>query len=228
MLAWRTGSSCAGRRNRSRCDRYRFAVGVRARRGTPSFGWVRNATFRMRHRAAQSVADQPVFETSVALARYVGLSRGKVRPKKVARSGPEPSHHLSGTDGSNPASSSGESGNRQSLSGGRWLNPPSTKSPAITCSRRCARLAKELDLKSPFETNQPVSLDYMNGIKEPAPAAAECSATTAVRRVDPLVLGGHVRTPCCARFANTYPIGGPEGHRATSDLGPPYVSLARS
>jgi hypothetical protein len=34
-------------------------------------------------------------------------------------------------------------------------------------------LAKELDLKSPFETNQPVSLDYMNGIKEPAPAPAE-------------------------------------------------------
>jgi len=34
-------------------------------------------------------------------------------------------------------------------------------------------LAKELDLKSPFETNQPVSLAYMNGIKEPAPAAAE-------------------------------------------------------
>jgi hypothetical protein len=75
-----------------------------------------------------------------------------------------------GTKSSNPSPSSGESANRQSLSGGRWLNPPSTKSPAITCSRRCARLAKELDLKSPFETNQPVSLAYMNGIKEPAPA----------------------------------------------------------
>jgi hypothetical protein len=34
-------------------------------------------------------------------------------------------------------------------------------------------MAKELDLKSPFETNQPVSLDYINGIKEPAPAAAD-------------------------------------------------------
>jgi hypothetical protein len=34
-------------------------------------------------------------------------------------------------------------------------------------------VAKELDLKSPFETNQPVSVDYMNGHKEPARAAAE-------------------------------------------------------
>jgi hypothetical protein len=34
-------------------------------------------------------------------------------------------------------------------------------------------MAKELDLKSPFETNQPVSVDYMNGHKEPARAAAE-------------------------------------------------------
>jgi len=37
-------------------------------------------------------------------------------------------------------------------------------------------MAKELDLKSPFETNQPVSVDYMNGmneLKEPARAAAE-------------------------------------------------------
>ena len=75
-------------------------------------------------------------------------------------------------------------------------------------------MAKELDLKSPFETNQPVSLDYMNGIKEPAPAAAECSATTAVRRVDPLVPRGHVLTPCCPRLANTYPIGAPK------DIGP--------
>jgi hypothetical protein len=30
-----------------------------------------------------------------------------------------------------------------------------------------------LDLKSQFETNQPVSIDYMNGIKEPTRAAAE-------------------------------------------------------
>jgi hypothetical protein len=28
------------------------------------------------------LAEQPGFETSVALAKYVGLSRGKVRPKK--------------------------------------------------------------------------------------------------------------------------------------------------
>src|SRR6201989_875751 len=34
-------------------------------------------------------------------------------------------------------------------------------------------MAKELDLKSPFETNQPVSVDYMNGLKELARAAAE-------------------------------------------------------
>jgi hypothetical protein len=34
-------------------------------------------------------------------------------------------------------------------------------------------MAKELDLKSPFETNQPVSVDYMNRLKEPARAAAE-------------------------------------------------------
>ena len=34
-------------------------------------------------------------------------------------------------------------------------------------------MAKEFDLKSPFETNQPVSIDYMNGLKEPARAAAE-------------------------------------------------------
>ena len=34
-------------------------------------------------------------------------------------------------------------------------------------------MAKEFDLKSPFETNQPVSLDYMNGLKQPVQAAAE-------------------------------------------------------
>src|ERR1700758_1513279 len=34
-------------------------------------------------------------------------------------------------------------------------------------------IAKEFDLKSPFETDQPVSVDYMNGMKEPARAAAE-------------------------------------------------------
>ena len=36
-------------------------------------------------------------------------------------------------------------------------------------------MAKEFDLKSPFETNQPVSIDYMDhlNLKEPARAAAE-------------------------------------------------------
>jgi hypothetical protein len=34
-------------------------------------------------------------------------------------------------------------------------------------------MAKELDLKSPFETNQPVSIDYMPGRRQPARAAAE-------------------------------------------------------
>jgi hypothetical protein len=34
-------------------------------------------------------------------------------------------------------------------------------------------MAKEFDLKSPFETDQPVSLDYMNGLGQPARAAAE-------------------------------------------------------
>ncbi len=34
-------------------------------------------------------------------------------------------------------------------------------------------MAKELDLKSPFETNQPVSVDYMDGTDQPARAAAE-------------------------------------------------------
>jgi hypothetical protein len=33
-------------------------------------------------------------------------------------------------------------------------------------------MAKELDLKSPFETNQPVSVKYM-GQKQPERAAAE-------------------------------------------------------
>ena len=34
-------------------------------------------------------------------------------------------------------------------------------------------MAKEFDLKSPFETNQPVSLAYMNAAREPIRAAAE-------------------------------------------------------
>jgi hypothetical protein len=86
---WRGGRGrrCAGRRYRSRRDRCRFAAGVRAHRGTPSFGGARNATFRIatfriRHCAAQSVVEQPEFETSVALPKYVGLSRGKGAAKK--------------------------------------------------------------------------------------------------------------------------------------------------
>jgi len=34
-------------------------------------------------------------------------------------------------------------------------------------------MAKEFDLKSPFETNQPVSIDYMDRLNEPVRAAAE-------------------------------------------------------
>src|SRR5206468_11318958 len=34
-------------------------------------------------------------------------------------------------------------------------------------------MAKEFDLKSPFETNQPVSVQYMRGLKQPEPVAAE-------------------------------------------------------
>jgi len=34
-------------------------------------------------------------------------------------------------------------------------------------------MAKEFGLESPFETNQPVSLAYMNGAREPVRAAAE-------------------------------------------------------
>ncbi len=34
-------------------------------------------------------------------------------------------------------------------------------------------MAKEFDLKSPFETNQPVSVDYMDGLRQPVRAAAE-------------------------------------------------------
>jgi len=37
--------------------------------------------------------------------------RGKMRPKEVDRSGLEPRRHLSGTEGSNPASSTEESAN---------------------------------------------------------------------------------------------------------------------
>ena len=34
-------------------------------------------------------------------------------------------------------------------------------------------MAKEFGLKGPFETNQPVSIDYMDRRKEPVRAAAE-------------------------------------------------------
>jgi hypothetical protein len=34
-------------------------------------------------------------------------------------------------------------------------------------------MAKEFGLESPFETNQPVSLDYMKARQEPVRAAAE-------------------------------------------------------
>jgi hypothetical protein len=34
-------------------------------------------------------------------------------------------------------------------------------------------MAKEFDLKSPFETDQPVSIDYMPGREQTARAAAE-------------------------------------------------------
>ena len=34
-------------------------------------------------------------------------------------------------------------------------------------------MAKEFDLKSPFETNQPVSVDYMSGARQTERAAAE-------------------------------------------------------
>jgi alkanesulfonate monooxygenase SsuD/methylene tetrahydromethanopterin reductase-like flavin-dependent oxidoreductase (luciferase family) len=65
---------------------------------------------------------------------------------------------------------------------GFWGNDGSvTHQDAKTCIRLLGQevmpavreIAKELDLKSPFETNQPVSLDYMPGLKEPARAAAE-------------------------------------------------------
>jgi hypothetical protein len=34
-------------------------------------------------------------------------------------------------------------------------------------------MAKEFDLKSPFETNDPVSVDYMPGRRQPIAAAAQ-------------------------------------------------------
>jgi len=65
---------------------------------------------------------------------------------------------------------------------GMWANDGTvTHEDAKTCIRLMGEevlpavreMAKEFDLKSPFETNQPVSIDYMPGRKEPARAAAE-------------------------------------------------------
>ena len=63
-----------------------------------------------------------------------------------------------------------------------WGNDGTVSHPdAKTCIRLLGQevfpavreMAKEFDLKSPFETDQPVSLDYMKGIKEAMQAAAE-------------------------------------------------------
>ena len=65
---------------------------------------------------------------------------------------------------------------------GFWGNDGSvTNDDAKTCIRLLGRevmpavreIAKELGLESPFETNQPVSIDYIPGRREPARAAAE-------------------------------------------------------
>jgi alkanesulfonate monooxygenase SsuD/methylene tetrahydromethanopterin reductase-like flavin-dependent oxidoreductase (luciferase family) len=65
---------------------------------------------------------------------------------------------------------------------GFWGNDGSvTNADAKTCIRLLGQevmpavreIAKELDLKSPFETNQPVSVDYMPHRQQPARAAAE-------------------------------------------------------
>jgi alkanesulfonate monooxygenase SsuD/methylene tetrahydromethanopterin reductase-like flavin-dependent oxidoreductase (luciferase family) len=56
-----------------------------------------------------------------------------------------------------------------------------TNADARTCIRLLGQevfpavreMAKEFDLKSPFETNQPVSVDYMPGRRQPVRAAAE-------------------------------------------------------
>jgi len=65
---------------------------------------------------------------------------------------------------------------------GFWGNDGSvTNDDARTCIRLLGQevmpavreIAKELGLQSPFETNQPVSVDYIPGRREPARAAAE-------------------------------------------------------
>jgi alkanesulfonate monooxygenase SsuD/methylene tetrahydromethanopterin reductase-like flavin-dependent oxidoreductase (luciferase family) len=65
---------------------------------------------------------------------------------------------------------------------GVWGNDGNvTHDDAKTCIRLLGQevfpalreMAKEFDLKSPFETNQPVSIDYMDYRKQPVRAAAE-------------------------------------------------------
>ena len=65
---------------------------------------------------------------------------------------------------------------------GFWGNDGSvTNADAKTCIRLLGQevmpavreIAKELDLKSPFETGDPVSVEYMPGRRQPARAAAE-------------------------------------------------------
>ena len=61
------------------------------------------------------------------------------------------------------------------------MTAPSRTQDAKTCIRLLGQevfpavreMAKEFDLKSPFETNQPVSVDYMSGVKQAQRAAAE-------------------------------------------------------
>ena len=61
------------------------------------------------------------------------------------------------------------------------MTAPSRHEDAKTCIRLLGQevlpavreMAKEFDLKSPFETNQPVSVDYMTGPRQPVRAAAE-------------------------------------------------------
>ena len=65
---------------------------------------------------------------------------------------------------------------------GMWGNDGTvTHEDAKTCIRLMGEevlpavreMAKEFDLKSPFETNDPVSVDYMGGGKQPIAAAAQ-------------------------------------------------------
>jgi hypothetical protein len=62
---------------------------------------------------------------SVPYHKYVRFFRGKVRPEKVDRRGLECRQHLSGTNGSNPPPSTGESATNRSGVGLRWTITPS-------------------------------------------------------------------------------------------------------